>query len=670
MSRASDGHDSLVLGIDTGGTYTDGVLLDYATREVVDTTKALTTRHDLTQCVGAVLEQLTIQHSSQIKLVSISTTLATNAIAEGHGRRVALALVGYDPELIEAYQLAERFGTPLYRYFRGGHNLQGGEQSPLEEKEIVQWIADLARRGEIDAVAVSAYFSPLNNEHEERIYQALTKATDLPVVLGHELSMDLDSVQRATTATLNASLLATLKDFIMAVATAMSKQGINAPLMVVKGDGTLVGAEAVARRPVETVHSGPAASAVGARFLSGLDRALVIDIGGTTTDMAVIDAGQVTISDIGARVGPYRTAVKGAALHSIGLGGDSHIRFTADDQPLIGPQRVVPLAHLAYSYEHVRRQLLGLQHRSIKDLSPNDLIYWHLPAEPAQQIRQRHPMVASVFDLLRDGPRSLQQILHQLDLFHPMQLAPAVRDLIREEIIGLAGLTPTDLMHYTGSYISWDREAACAAVVAACHLTTKTPDDLIENVMKIMTETIVKEVLSFLTKKQMPERRRFQDGDFSWWFFENSLYPAHPYLNTQVALNMPIIGIGAPAHILLQRAAQALQTELILPPHFSVANAVGAVAGSVVAAREAVIFPHLVDYNIVGYYVHAGNGRHRFDDLDPAMEYARCATGDSAMAEALASGAARPHLVFDTKSDGPDSYRLIARAVGMPALGK
>lgn len=670
MNRSSDEHKSLVLGIDTGGTYTDGALLDYATREVIDTTKTLTTRHDLTQCVGAVLEQLAIQHPSQIKLVSISTTLATNAIAEGHGRRVALALVGYDPELIEAYNLAERFGTPLFSYFCGGHNLQGGEQSPLEEKAIVQWITDLARNSEVDAVAVSAYFSPLNNEHEERIYQALTKATDLPIVLGHELSMDLDSVQRATTATLNASLLATLKDFITAVAAAMRAQSINAPLMVVKGDGTLVNAETVARRPVETVHSGPAASAVGARFLSGLDRALVIDIGGTTTDMAVIDAGQVTISDIGARVGQYRTAIKGAALHSIGLGGDSHIRFTSDDQPLIGPQRVVPLAHLAYSYEHVHRQLLGLQYRSVKDLSPNDLIYWYLLNEPTRQIRQRHPMAASVLDFLCDGPRSLQEILGQLDLFHPMQFAPAVHDLIREETIGLAGLTPTDLMHYAGSYSSWDREAARAAVIAACHLTARTPDNLVESVTTIMTETIVKEVLSFLTKKQMPERRRFQDRDFSWWFFENSLYPAHPYLNTRVALNMPIIGIGAPAHILLPRAAQALQTELILPPHFSVANAVGAVAGSVVAAREAVVFPHLVDYNIVGYYVHAGNGRHRFDDLDPAMEYARHATGDSAMAEALASGAACPQLTLDTRSDGPDSYRVIARAIGMPALGK
>jgi N-methylhydantoinase A/oxoprolinase/acetone carboxylase beta subunit len=644
LSTSLDRHNSLVLGIDTGGTYTDGVLLDYGTREVLATTKTLTTRHDLTQCVGTVLEQLSIQDPSQVKSVSISTTLATNAIAEGHGRRVALALVGYDPELVEAYNLAERLGTKRFRYFRGGYDLQGAEQAPLEEEAIVDWIVDLVQRGEIDAVAVSAYFSPLNNEHESRIYRTLIEASDLPVVLGHELSMDLDSIQRATTATLNASLLAILRDFITAVAGAMGRRGIDAPLMVVKGDGTLVSAEAVARRPVETVHSGPAASAVGARFLSGLDRALVVDIGGTTTDLAVVDEGQVNLSDTGAMVGGYRTAVKGVDLHSIGLGGDSHIRFATDDTPIIGPQRVVPLAYLAYSHDQVHRQLLSLPHRSLKELSLNHLVYWYLVSEPTETLRRRHGMVAAVIDLLAEGPRSLHDILQQLGLFHPLQFSPAVRDLVREEIVGLSGLTPTDLLHYSGSYTAWDEEAAQAAVVTVCHLTSGRPDDLVEMVMTSMTETIVRAILSFLTARELPPRRRFEDRDFGWWLFENSLYPSHAYLNTQIALDMPVVGIGAPAHIFLNRVTRALHTELVLPPHFSVANAVGAVAGSVVVAREAVIFPHLVDYAVVGYYVQAGDGRQRFGELDPALEYARRMTEKSALEEAIAAGAGRALL--------------------------
>ena len=656
-----------VLGIDTGGTYTDGVLL-LPTREVLATTKALTTRHDLTQCVGVVLENLPISDPSQVKLVSISTTLATNAIAEGRGRRVALVLIGYDPELVQAYNRPIRHAhvSILPRRAR----FAGGGAGPIGRAGHPRLGRSPAHRGEIDAVAVSAYFSPLNNTHEERIYEALTRVTDLPVVLGHELSMDLDSIQRATTATLNASLLAILKDFMTAVAGAMARRGIEDPLMVVKGDGTLARAEAVARRPVETVHSGPAASAVGARFLSGLDRALVIDIGGTTTDLAVIDGGQVNISDTGAIVGEYRTAVKGAALRSVGLGGDSHIHFGLDNQMSIGPQRVVPLAYLAHTQERAHRQLVGLQHRAVKDVSFDDLEYWFLTSKPADKVRLRHPMVEAVLDLLSSGPYSLRDILKQLGIFHPLQLPSAVRDLIREEVVGQASLTPTDLLHVSGEYAPWDQEAARAAAGAACRLTEQTTETLRDSVLTGMAEMIVREVLIFLTHKQVPPRPRWPSPDFGWWTFENSLYPRHAYLSTEIRLDMPVIGIGAPAHIFLQRVARALHTELVLPLHFGVANAVGAVAGSVVASREAVVYPQLYELNVVGYYVQAGDGRQHFAELEPALDYARHMVGQSAMREAAAGGAAAPQLVLATEADGPGAYRVLAKAIGMPSLGR
>jgi hypothetical protein len=125
-------------------------------------------------------------------------------------------------------------------------------------------------------------------------------------VLGHQLSTKLGSVERATTAALNASLLAVLQDFVVAVQRAMERRQIDAPLMVVRGDGTLMSDEFAARTPVETIHSGPAASAIGGRFLSRLDDALIVDVGGTTTDIALIEDGQVTVSEEGATVGSTR----------------------------------------------------------------------------------------------------------------------------------------------------------------------------------------------------------------------------------------------------------------------------------------------------------------------------------------------------------------------------
>ena len=192
-----------------------------------------------------------------------------------------------------------------------------------------------------------AYFSPLNPEHEQRAYKAISSVCDLPVVLGHQLSTRLGSVERATTAALNASLLAVLQDFVIAVRRAMERRQIDAPLMVVRGDGTLMSDEFAARTPVETIHSGPAASAIGGRFLSRLDKALVVDVGGTTTDIALIEDGQVTVSEEGATVGDFKTSVKAANLLSIALGGDSHITWGHKKEVVIGPERVTPLAYLA-----------------------------------------------------------------------------------------------------------------------------------------------------------------------------------------------------------------------------------------------------------------------------------------------------------------------------------
>ncbi len=440
--------------------------------------------------------------------------------------------------------------------------------------------------------------------------------------------------------------------------------------MVVKGDGTLVSAESVAHRPVETVHSGPAASAIGARFLSGLDRALVIDIGGTTTDLAVIDGGQVMISDQGAMVGEYRTAVKGAALQSIGLGGDSHITLGRENRLIIGPQRVVPLAYLAHTHQSVRRQLLSLTHRAVKDLSSDDLEYWRLVGEAPESVRNRHPMVRTVVEALSGGPQPLREVLKRLGLFHPMQFPPSVRDLLREEIVEQSGLTPTDLLHVTGEYCPWDKEAAAAAVGSLCRLSGQTPAEMNQAVLTTMAEMIVREVLIYLSHKALPSRPRWPTNDFGWWVFENSLYPSHKYLQTRLRLGMPIIGIGAPADVFLRRVADFLQTNLILPPHYGVANAVGAVSGSVVVSRQARVYPQFYELNVVGYYVQAGNGRMQFSELEPALAYASEATRQAALAEATAGGADTPQVIQQTEPDGPDTYRVWARAIGTPSLGR
>ncbi len=657
----------LALGIDTGGTFTDAVLLDYDSRTVLAAHKSLTTKHDFSLGIENVIAGIRIDEPDAIKMVSISTTLATNAIAEGKGKRVALFLIGYDPELIANFQLAGRFATPHFFYFQGGHDLYGRQQAPLDLAGILGKIDEL--RDQVDAVAISGYFSPLNPEHENRAYQAVAGACDLPIVLGHQLSTKLGSVERATTAALNASLLAVLRDFVVAVGRAMTRRRIEAPLMVVRGDGTLMSAEFAARTPVETIHSGPAASAIGGRFLTGLDDALVIDIGGTTTDLALLQAGQVTVNEEGASVGTYKTAVKAANLLSIALGGDSHITLNRERELAIGPERVTPLAYLAAQFGEVKSRLKGLSRAGWAQATPEALEFWYLlrepPAGPRAWLSSHEQALVA---LLRFGPQPLTEILKRLHVLHHLQLD--ARNLLRLEVIGKAGLTPTDLLHTDGRFAPWDVEAAAAALASFARLLGRDQADLRAQIWTRMTAAIAQAVVAFITGRRLPPPSLPKDADLGRWFFSNSLLGSHPILETSFRLRRPIIGIGAPAGILLPDVAGIFHTDLVLPQHFEVANAVGAIAGSVVVNEEILVYPQLSHegLEVLGYFAQTDGQRQVFADADSALGHARRLAQERALSAALRSGADNPQVTVEEASEGLDTYRIRARAIGNPRL--
>jgi N-methylhydantoinase A/oxoprolinase/acetone carboxylase beta subunit len=524
----------------------------------------------------------------------------------------------------------------------------------------------------VDALAVSSYFSPLNPEHENRAYKAISSICDLPIVLGHQLSTRLGSVERATTAALNASLLAVLQDFVIAVRRAMESRRIQAPLMVVRGDGTLMSDEFAARTPVETIHSGPAASAIGGRFLSRLDSALIVDVGGTTTDIALIQDGQVTVSEEGATVSDYKTSVKAANLLSIALGGDSHITWGPGKRLVVGPERVTPLAYLAWKHPAVGKQLKALSLRTWSQATPDWLEYWFLLREPPDDLigSQR---ATQLVDLLRDGPRPLPEILKHLGVLHVGQVSTG--ELIRQEIIGKAGLTSTDLMHIEGRYDVWDAEASARAWKVFCQYQFKDPEELHRQVWVHMSEMIVHAIITFLTAKPLylADRQRSLEGaddDIGRWFFYNSLYRAHPHLATRLQLRPPIIGIGAPAGIFLPSVAEALHTELILPDHHEVANAVGAIAGSVMVEEELLVYPQLSSsgLEVFGFYVQASDERHHFEELADALAFARDLSQERALGAALRSGADSPQVTVEELTDGLDTFRIRAKAIGNPRL--
>ena len=281
-----------LLGVDTGGTYTDAAIIDETADRVVGTAKALTTRHDLAIGIGgavdAALEAAGIA-ASQIALVSLSTTLATNALVEGQGGRVALISIGFTEKDLDRGGLTDALGHDPMVSIAGGHGHDGREAAALDEAALLTAVSAL--KGKVEAFAVVSRFATRNPAHEKRARDLIGQESGRPVTCSCQLSAKLNGPKRALTALLNARLVGAIARLVAACERHLAKLGISVPLMVVRGDGALISAEMVRERPIETILSGPAASLVGARWLTGERNALVSDIGGTTTDVALLRDG-------------------------------------------------------------------------------------------------------------------------------------------------------------------------------------------------------------------------------------------------------------------------------------------------------------------------------------------------------------------------------------------
>ena len=654
---------SLYLGIDTGGTYTDGILLDPLSRQVVQSTKVLTTLHDLRLCIAEVLDRLVPADPACIALVSLSTTLATNAIAEGKRKPVALLLFGYDPELVHTFKFQKQFGTHDYFFVEGKHDSRGVQETPLDEGEIVRIAREM--KGKVDALAVSAYAGPMNASHEERAAALLSEGAGLPVVQAHHLSSELDSIQRATTASLNASLLSNAQDFLSAVIEMVAERGIRCPISMVKGDGSLVNVETARTHPVEIIHSGPATSAVGGHFLAGVETALVIDMGGTTTDIALVEGGKVQILEQAATVGPYRTCVRTVKVRSFGLGGDSRINFDRWGGLTIGPERTLPLSYLCHLYPHMKAELIEWMHQKKEIHYPDQIECWLLRNEPARPFTDARTCKA--IDILRGGPVLLPKLLKGAGARSLVNID--AEDLIRQEIVSRAALTPTDLLHLTGEFAPWDAEIAQAATANVARIWDEKVEDFIRRVKGWMTRRIAAEVIEFLSGQQLSKPSYHTAGNaLDRWLYEETLNPGDPYLGCRIFLKAPIVGIGAPARAFLPAVAEALGTEILLPPHYEVANAVGTVVGNVLARQEGEVFPCVEGISITGFYGRVDSWQQQFVHYEQALEYVRNTLLRRVSEAAQAAGAAEVTVEIQEQAALDGMAHLTAWGMGRPGL--
>ncbi len=575
----------LFLGIDTGGTYTDAVLWSEATG-VVAKAKALTTRHDLAEgiagAVDAVLAAAAVDPAA-IKLVSMSTTLATNALVEGQGGRVALVMIGFKPEDLARDGLAAALGGDPLVQCPGGHDVHGNA-APLDLAELEAQLPALA--DQVSGFAVAAYFSTRNPAHEIAAREMIRARTGLPVTASHELSSKLGGPRRALTTLLNARLIAMIDRLVAATEGFLEQRGIRAPLMVVRGDGALVSAAFARMRPIETILSGPAASLVGARHMTGLDDAVVSDIGGTTTDVAVLDKGRPRLDPEGATVGGYRTMVEAVAMRTFGLGGDSEISL--EDGGLepalkLGPRRLVPLAlagvkHGASLREHLERQLRA----------PNpgrmDGRFALRTGVPAHLEAGLSAPEAKLFATITAEPQPLDRLLTST-----AQVATLNR-LVARGLVHVCGFTPSDAAHVLALQSNWDE----ATARMGAELFARRRDGRGQPIAA-SPEAMAQRVLSALTRRSAEvilETAFAEDG------LDGAATVAHALVQRSVdgkggiarigvTLDRPVVGLGASASLHYAGLPPLVGNACVLPADADVANALGAVVGQVRVTAQA-----------------------------------------------------------------------------------
>ncbi|RXA16313.1 hydantoinase/oxoprolinase family protein [Methanosarcina sp. MSH10X1] len=330
----------MLIGIDVGGTTTDAVLIRNG--EVCSAAKVSTEPGKLLDSLLEALDAISKDvPPEQLERVVFSTTVITNLIAEGKTDRVALVLIpgpGINPE---SYSFPDSF------YLKGAMDYRGREIQPLDETEIRKTV-DLIRESGFARAAIISKFGQRNPSHELEIGEIFREIyPGCKLELGHTVSGKLNFPRRIATAMLASATRERYQEFVEKIRKALEERKIRAPVFILKADGGTLPVEKSIEFPVETIFSGPAASMIGALALTPQGQtSVVVDIGGTTTDLALILSGKPLLASKGAKLGGFLTHVRAFAVRSIAVGGDSVVRVRKTDTGkkliTVGPDRAGP----------------------------------------------------------------------------------------------------------------------------------------------------------------------------------------------------------------------------------------------------------------------------------------------------------------------------------------
>ena len=442
---------------------------------------------------------------------------------------------------------------------------------------------------------------------------------------------------------LNARLVPVISEFLDAIDNVFGDRGLHIPVSIVRSDGTLMSEELARVRPVETILSGPAASVTGAQALAGAPESLIVDIGGTTSDISIVHGGRANRTD-GISIGGWKTQVAGVYIDTIALGGDTVVRYTKNSRLELGTRKVTPLCIAAARWPKVNEALRYYYKTYPMDFHARyELLY--LLRDPGDVSRFNRPE-QQLLELLREGPmQRCDERMGQIVGLKPQRLED-------EGIVMRCGMTPTDAMHILGSFGAFDVEAS--RMGARCLLKSyrgqeASEDDeevlrLAREICALAQERLYGQIVSaFAQDAFWPTQSSALDDQMkaivrkTWQSRHDGT--VEPF-NVTFGGDALLVGVGAPTHAFLEEAANTLDMPFVVPDHAEVANAVGAAASRVAVEERVTVSPLRGSDGVAyGYQVRGTDTVEVYDGQSEALEAARRVARDQAMAEARRRGA-------------------------------
>jgi hypothetical protein len=399
--------------------------------------------------------------------------------------------------------------------------------------------------------------------------------------------------------------------------------------MVVKGDGTLISQQMAQKHPIETVLSGPAASAIGARYLAGMETAIVIDMGGTTTDITVLKDGMPWINPHGASIGGWQTSIRAADFHTLGLGGDSHIRIESGNIISIGPKRAIPLFQSGGRWPNIVEELRAVVNEEIYEIEAQPVDYLVL-TKPADNVPLSGNEKRIIHGLTEQPmtPKGLKNALGSSYL--------ETERLEQLGIITHSGLTPMDILWFQSSGNGSGNQAALLGTRICANRLRISTEDLARLIKSSVIETVAKNILEKLILDQTGHSLYPIPPAWDYFFHQFLFQDESAELQGKIKLSLPLIAIGAPVGFFIPAVGEILNTRCVIPDHAAVGNAVGASVASVCQTVEVYVQPIIYGTETAAYLVHSQRGKEEVSSFGEAV----------ALAERLAVAIARDMVIL------------------------